>query len=399
LAQIARLILHAILASPLSLIYKSAMTISAPTTPMLGLAPSFTPPDLRLATLIKEAFANGNNPHRLAAEINQSNAEVHSPYRVNHKTLAKLRDNPEAVGLTYAMLVALNTHFKKFGKGLQQLPIFETRGILEVLTETPRLFFMIGAKPRPEERRTDISRWDARSLAELQTHTSMLGMRHEQVIEDVLWRSPVNPEAAKSEDWYHILEEDQHSVVSIGSPLAALSSEEMLARMFKFTPFVKPPIGRQVPFLFVWVPKKAKNFRSAFGLTWSELATLDKDVAKRVQANKADAFVLDSTVYEVPSDGDSWTMHGIIAAQRRANGNVWLVISGLAGPATYAAATMVKEIDAELPWSRNRISQVLWLPVKVKIGAGAAKSISGDIREIEKVEFDGPPRLWPESHS
>ena len=52
--------------------------------------------------------------------------------------------------------------------------------------------------------------------------------RHEFAIEDVLWRSPVDPSAIKSEKWYSLLETERISVISIGSPMAALSSEVML---------------------------------------------------------------------------------------------------------------------------------------------------------------------------
>jgi 2-methylcitrate dehydratase PrpD len=47
--------------------------------------------------------------------------------------------------------------------------------VIEVLVDARRLVFMLGAKPRPEERRTDLSRWDTRSQSELQTQASLLG--------------------------------------------------------------------------------------------------------------------------------------------------------------------------------------------------------------------------------
>ena len=89
-------------------------------------------------------------------------------------------------------------------------------------------------------------------------------------------------------------------------------------------------------------------------------------------------------------------MYGIIAAQRRAAGNVWLVISGLAGPATYGVAMVVKEVSVELPLAKGKHSKVLWVRVKVKINAGKAAPWSGDTREVVDAAFDGEPRLWPE---
>jgi len=357
-----------------------------------------TKPALRLSRLIANETSGAITLNRLADLINEANRDAGTGCSVNRKTLAKIRDQPQKVGLTLNILVALNSYFRKRGLGLQQLPILETRGVMEVLLDSPRVVFMLGAKPRPEERRTDISRWDARSLAELWTQASKLDIHREFDIQDVLWRSPVDPTAIHSERWHRILEEDQASVISIGSPLAALSSEVMLARMFGVQQFTAPRFkaGKQVPFFFVWLPKLARHFRSAFGLTWRELQADCGPIALRVKRNQAAAFILEGTPHVAPSEGKAWTMYGIIAAQRRAAGNVWLVVSGLAGPATNAAAMMVKEITAELPWAKGKPSKVLWVPVKVKIKAGESTAFSGDIREVVQAEFDGEPRIWPE---
>jgi hypothetical protein len=357
-----------------------------------------TKPALRLRRLIADETKGAITLNRLAQLINEANLEAGTNCFVNRKTLAKIRDEPQKVGLTYNILVALNTYFRKRGKGLQQLPILETSGVLEVLVESPRLVFMLGARPRLELRQTEISRWDTRSLAELLTQASKLDIHREFDIEDVLWRSPVDPEAIMAERWYRFLEDDQASVVSIGSPLAALSSEVMLARMFGVDPFVTPQFktGKQVPFFFVWLPKVARHFPSAFALSWRELQTDHAEIAAQVKGNKASAFILEGTPHVVLAEGNSWTTYGIIAAQRRAAGNVWMVVSGLAGPATHAAAMMVKEIASELPWGKGQPSKVLWVPVKVKIKAGEKAPLSGDIREIVKADFDGEPRIWPE---
>lgn len=356
-----------------------------------------TKPALRLSKLIADETSGAITLNRLADLINDANKHAGTGCSLNRKTLAKIRDEPQKVGLTWNILVALNTYFRKRGLGLQQLPILETRGVMEVLLDSAGVVFMLGAKPRPEERRTDISRWDTRSLAELLTLASRLDVHHEFDIEDVLWCSPVNPAAIKTERWHRILDEDQASVISIGSPLAALSSEVMLARMFGVAPFTPPQVktSKQVPFFFVWLPRLARNFRSAFGLTWRELESDAKAFALRVKNNQSSAFVLDGVTHGVSAEGKSWTMYGVIAAQRRAAGNVWLVVSGLAGPATNAATKMVKEITAELPWGNGKPSSVLWIPVKVKIKVGEAGSVNGDCREIVQTEFDGEPRFWP----
>jgi len=334
--------------------------------------------------------------NRLAELIKKANDEECTHCSVSGKMLRKIRDNPEKVGLTWNILVALHTYFKRHGASLQHLPLLETRGVLEVLVDARRLVFMLGAKSRPEERRTDISRWDTRSQAELLTQASQMGVNRKFDIEDVLWRSPVEPSALRAESWFRVLDEDQASVISIGSPLAALSSEIMLARMFGVQPFEAPHFKtrKAVPFFFVWRPKLAEDFHSTFGLSWRELQAEHPELAARVERNQSTAFILDNKPHESRTEAHSWTMYGIIAAQRRAAGNVWLVVSGLAGPATYAAATKVKQITAELPYSANGHSQVLWVPVKVQIRAGKNKPLEGDIREVVYSEFDGKPRIW-----
>lgn len=130
----------------------------------------FTRPPLRLSRLIaNETGKGGNKLNRLTSLINEANREAGTNCFVNRRLLAKIRDQPEKVGLTHCVLVAFNTYYGKRGLGLQQLPILETRSVLEPLMDSQRVVFMLRAKPRPEERRNDISLWDTRSQAELLT--------------------------------------------------------------------------------------------------------------------------------------------------------------------------------------------------------------------------------------
>ena len=357
----------------------------------------FNKPPLRLVNLVRQETQREITINRLTDLITEANLKVGCSYRVSRAFLTNLLRNAENVSFTWGHLVALNNYFKQRGLSLQQLPILETRGVFEVMADTSTLVIMLGAKPRPEEQRTDLSHWDRRSQSELQTEVQSQSVRPRLLNEDVLW-GKVDIATLGAQNWYDILEADKSSVISIGSPLAALSSEIMLARMFGVKPFEPPRfrMGHQVPFCFVWLHKLAEDFRSAFGLTWRELHEMDPALAERVQNNKATAFLLGDQVHETPVHSNEWTMYGVIAAQRRASGNVWLVVSGLHGPATYGAATMVKQITDELPWAANQPSQVLWVPVKVLVRAPEPKPGDGDIREIVSVEFDGNPRIWPE---
>jgi len=355
-------------------------------------------PPLRLHSLVLLALENSNVNH-LARVINKANDDAGTRCHVNRNLLRNLRDRPGSVGLTWDHLVALHTYFKERGASLQHLPILETRGVFEALGHQQRLVFMYGAKPRPEEQRTDNSHWDTRSHVELVRQASLLGGHFKIDAQDVLWRSPVHPDAVSSEPWHRILDEDQASVISIGSPLAALSTEIMLARMFDVKPFEPPHVSTKppLPFFFVWLHKIAADYRSAFGLTCNELRPDHPELAKRVQHNATTAVILGDTVHESPTKSHEWTMYGIIAAQRRVAGNVWMVVAGLHGPATLGTAQVVKDITDELPWSSKGPSKVLWVPVKVLVRAGKAKPTDGDVRVIVGTEMDGKPRIWPEA--
>jgi hypothetical protein len=57
--------------------------------------------------------------------------------------------------------------------------------------------------------------------------------------------------------------------------------------------------------------------RSAFGLTWQELLPGFKALAQEVHANRTAAFILIGVPHAVPAEGKAWTMHGLIAAERR----------------------------------------------------------------------------------
>jgi hypothetical protein len=352
-------------------------------------------PELRLTKLIRQKTEGKNKIalNHLLKEINEANIKAGRKILVNYALLKKLKEGDPSVGVTRTMLIAFSLYWPE----LTQQPAFVMPGIYEALVATPKVVFTLGAKPRTAERRNDISHWDALSLAELLTRCSKQDLEHEFDIRYGLWHDTVNPKHITTESWYGILEEDQSSVVSIGSPLVSLSSEVMLARMMGVAPFISSgsQFRTQMPFFFAWRWKAAGKFQSAFGLSPQELQSFDPKIAAEVRRNRASAFVLDRTAHSVAAKGKSWIMHGIIAAQRRAAGNVWLVVSGLAGPATYAAALKVKDITEELPWSMGNPSKVLWVPVRVHVETRENTRQGGDIREIGSAEFEGGVRFWP----
>jgi hypothetical protein len=354
-------------------------------------------PELYFSFLIREECDGGKTLTQLTRRINDANQKAHTHCQVNRRLLQKLRDGVPQVGVTLETSVALDTYFRSIGKVTMEIPWLVYPAAIDTLVRTPRVHFLYGAKPRPKERRIDVSCWDLDAGAHLLTAASRASARCEFAIAHVLWHNDAGLRTVQAEPWHHLLEQDQEGVVSIGSPLASLSTEVMLARMFGAVPFQTPGVeaARQLPFWYCWAPVIAGRFRSAFALTSAELQAFDPGIAARVRANQSHAFCLEGKIHEVPRTGKTWKMHGILAAQRRPAGNLWLVVAGLAGPATCAAAKLAPDLQAVLPWQEGQASSVLWAPVLAHIREGVAERSRGDIRELEEVQFVGRPRQSP----
>lgn len=354
-------------------------------------------PMLFFTFLVREACREGVSLNQLANAINGANAGPNGSSIVNRRLLKKLHDGSRKLGLTVDQYAALDRYFRVVGKITGEPPMFAHELVIETLVRVPRVHFIYAAKPRTKEQRVDVSCWDLDAGAQVLTAASRASAKCEFATEHVLFHTPATLPSVQGETWFRVLDQDQDSVVSIGSPLASLSTEVMLARMFGVTPFQTPDPGaaRALPFWYCWAPVIAGRFHSAFALTPDGLATFHAGIAARVRANQSHAFGFEGQVHEVPRTGDAWTMHGIIAAQRRPAGNVWLVISGLAGPATCAAAKLVPAFKGYLSWQPHQTSAALWIPVRAQVKQGAASPARGDLRELERQTFLGEPRQHP----
>ena len=353
-------------------------------------------PVFHLTVLLRQACEDGKSINQLVQEVNDLSKGNQGSGRVNRRLLRMLKEGCPTVGLTLEVAVALQDYFRHIKMIDHETLLLAYEGLIDNLVRVPHVHLLYGAKPRPKERRVDVSRWDLDAGAHVLTAASRACARCEFRSEHVLWHSPASLCTVQAEPWLRVLDEDTHSVVSIGSPLASLSTEVMLARMFAVKPFHTPEaaVVGKLPFWYCWAPVITEKFRSAFALTPAELQTFEKDIATRVHTNQSHAFGMGNKVFEVPRTGKAWQMHGIVAAQRRPAGNLWLVVSGLAGPATCAAAKLVPDIRAMLPWQPLQISPVLWVPVIARVEEGAVNRARGDIRELASVDFAGSAHLF-----
>jgi hypothetical protein len=356
--------------------------------------------DIRLSLMILEAVHEEKSFEALKNAINAAAGERGVKGRVDYRTLKKIVETPEKVNFSVGLMEALDAYFARKGKSLKDVPFFVKPSVVDCLLERRKLCFLLGAKERAAHR-NDLSRWDTRSLALLLSAACKSNDRIEYELEDVVYK----PKPAGgvldvvNDGWYKLLQDDSHSVISFGSPRASPASEYMLATMFSVTPYERPayPFGldRRPPFAYAWLRRGEQPTHSAFALDARQVDLMSR--SPRTSSGKGDylGFFLDGQLFDIPTDGHQWTMYGVIAAQRRPAGNVWLVISGISGPATFAAARLVREIGAEVPWPRAGRHPVLWVPIRADITAPNPTPRSGDVREVVAQELIGDLREWP----
>lgn len=362
---------------------------------------------LGLQVIVARELSKVGSPYKLAKQIQSINTEQGTGCSVDRRTLKKLVESPEQSSISFKMLKALEVYFASKGMSLKGVPIFTKPYLIESLVEQKRLTFFMGSKPRAGAQRNDISRWDTRSLARLISRVSGFEMHMDYDIEDVLLETPMDEQAAARTDWYKMLDDSTRSLVAIGSPKACHASEVMLARMLGVEPFGSA-LGKnggrlRVPFAFVWHRMPPGRFRSSFYLAHRELKTIgsgievvDADGRKRMAEKKASALIFNidrCRAALVPVGKTEWDAYGMIVAQRRAGGNVWVVLAGITGPATYAAAELLECIRSELPRQEPNGGLVLIQPIAVTIKIDRDCKV-GDNREVKNLRLMGEALLW-----
>jgi hypothetical protein len=351
---------------------------------------------LRLHNLIRGILGGGKSLTALYNDIDTANLRAGTACKVSRHILYLLAYRPETVKLSYDNLVALDCYFSKLGEGLDKRPIFEQRTLLDCLATKQEATFLFAGKPRRRGQYDEVSLWDTKSIGVLIQDIYQVApeMRFEQM--DVM----LNPHLGRSEieklAWYERIDQGKQSVISIGSPRACLASEVMLAKMFRVAPFEDPKPSfnpaKELPFYFLWPPQFSRGLHSHFAFRLADLKDTEPLLHARVSRKSFSAVCIESQWYPVERRAKECTMYGIIVAQRRSPYQVLMVISGISGPATYAAATFVKKIEKSVPVAGEQ-SPVLWVPVLVKVCRDPSKI--GDDRVIDYISFLGEPRIWP----
>jgi hypothetical protein len=324
----------------------------------------------------------------------------------DRRKLAALVKGDSATVLSIGDLRAIDCYLERFGQGLAYLPLFEKPDIIQTLAEAGRVSFLLGSKPEgDEEGRQNVSHWDVLAMAELQraiTATELpVGF---DVQEFPLHRragSLPSHESASHEPpeaWKELLEEGGPSVVCFGSSRSILAADEMLCRMLGTPPFQDASVEekRHLPFHFIWKSELPHSESYLHLDAKRELARLELPTPEAISAGRASGLALrDCVLVDQVSHHSKGETYGVCVAQRRRRGQVWLVLAGLTGAATFAAAKLVRTLGTNLHTAKpGEESQVYWAVVEARVAEEPGQPLGG-LREFaeQRIYRDG---FWPE---
>lgn len=307
----------------------------------------------RLGNAIADEARRCGGYKQLSQGIESASPQSHT---VDRRKLSKLVAN-DGVHLSIEDLDALEHYFRQQrGYGLGAILSFSNTVISQVAEESREVTFLLGARPdtnSPRQLQT-ISRWDVRAMADVLGAIFRATSKVKIGIDDVLLRcEPLSSRSFKTafgnDPWYQSLRrKDSPSKLCIGSARSCHATEVMLAKMFGVQPFDES-VHRKLPFRFLWPSQyagSASSFASEANLRHKR--TTGHDILG--------LQLLDREPMWVDRSQQSWRTYGVVAAQKRKFGQVWLVTAGLTAPGTLAAASQLEFLTGQIPQEPN----VLW---------------------------------------
>jgi hypothetical protein len=363
-------------------------------------------PVLRLAELLRRFADEEGSYNKLEHRIEELNDERHGadeqPARrtVDRRKLKQIADGFTDVSFTFDELFALEAYFELRGESLARRPLLRKPDILQTLSETTELVFLLGARYDNDRGRTNLSDYDVLAMTEIQTRVSrfaspvLLGYRDVLLKEKLAQVREVLAETCDS-----LFDDAGPSLVSVGSPRACHASEAMLAAMFGVERFT-PTDAADVPFHFVWPAHDRQAVKSAFVLHESDLDSGHRDAIAAVSKGTRALRAEDEILLAEPPEWERSRDVGVICCQRRASGQIWVCVAGLSGPGTLASAMLIDSLAASIPRpiEVGTHSDVLWAVVTCALQDDRPRTAI-DIKRSLSLELHGQPRFWSAQRS
>lgn len=313
---------------------------------------------------------------------------------IDRRKLRKVIEG-DSNSLTLRDLRILDAYLEVFGEGLAFHPLFEKPALLQSLAESGEVNFLIGS--RSEELRQNFSHWDLLGMAEIQRAINACGTNVRFDIREVFEDMNDQRLLQKRVTWRALVEKAGPSLVCLGSCRTIPAAESMARAMFGGKPFGNDSLRKEdLPFHFVWSEKPPYLADSPFHLVSDEIKSLDPAAAKLVANGEGSALKIgDRVVVNQVTPKLGGVAYGVCVAQRRANGSVWLLVSGIAGVGTFVGAKLTKQFAIHLPETMDgSASPVYWTVIRAKVDKPNAKQPLYSVRNFpEESIFDGP-NMW-----
>lgn len=301
----------------------------------------------------------------------------------------------DSLTLSLRELRALDRYLEPYGQGLATRPLFLRPNLIEALAREKNVTFLLGSRAMREWYRVDFSHWDVLAMAEIQRRVNALAPEVRFDIKEVRFEPERLrlPGAAEEGEWVQQLRPEGPSIVCLASSAANPATEAILCRFFGERPYQPEPLEhrRKLPFHFVW--SKRHPIRSSFQLDPADIARKAPDEADQLGREDTSGIVYGNEVLvDKLTAQRSGRSLGLCAAQRQSNGRIWLVLAGVTGQATYAAACLTGEINVELP--PGAASPVYHGLIEAQVAP--APEGSKDPPQVESQSILRNPRAWPE---
>jgi len=361
--------------------------------------------DFRLGRTLRARVATEGSYSALSRAIERANPsgtqagsgqDPPTPILDRRKLKAIVEGAPNLV-LSLQELRALDRYLDRFGEGLAFKPIFEQPDILQTLADSGRVTFLLGSKLEGEHRY--FSHWDVLAMAEIQRGINSSEVSVRLDVEDVLLQKTLHSTAAslKLGRWTKLLEDQGPSLVCLGSTRTSPATEAMLCRMFERPECEDPPPGEKqhLPFRFAWKPGIGYVFSSYFHLHSDDIFSRDPDAAKAVREGDASALVTAEELFldRVHPERPGYT-YGVCVAQRRRRGQVWLVLAGVTGVATFVAAKLAKNLTTRLHEQKpDQNSAVYWAVIRARVEEDLDRPL-GNVRVFAEEEIVSGLHVW-----
>jgi hypothetical protein len=268
---------------------------------------------------------------------------------IDRRKLKSLVEGGKGAVLSLDDLFVLDPYLSKFGESLALRPILQKPDLMEALADSGRVTFLLGSRPEIERRM--VSEYDLLGMGEIQRAISNTqgGVRFEVKTVPLTGRVATREQVKDFESLVH--EESGASLCVLASARSNACSELLACAIVGYPPFAEGPLppGVQPPFQLVWNPTLPHLYESHFRADARTLLSRDPKVAKEVEDGKASVLVTRDRLYVDRVTPRGWgDTFGVCMAQRRRHGQVWLLLLGITGAATFACAKLASRLATRL---------------------------------------------------